>query len=203
VLGLPLARRLAELLGGSVNVQSTPGLGSVFLIIAPLVYTSPAQASAEPERLWPQTPVPVSTASQEPSERVLIVDDDETARYVLRKLLTETTYAVIEAVSGPEGLSRAREDQPQVIFLNLMMPEMNGFEALARLKSDPTTRDIPAIIITSKLVEPEERRLLDGKVVTILRKAAASREVVIVSIREALAHARPAQNEPAGVPQHG
>ena len=135
---------------------------------------------------------------QEPSEKILIVDDDETARYVLRRFLTETTYAVIEAVSGSEGLRRAREDQPQVIFLDLMMPEMNGFETLEQLKSDSVTRDIPVIIITSTVVEHEERRLLEGKVGTILPKAAASREAVITSIREALVHARSAQNEPTG-----
>jgi signal transduction histidine kinase len=202
-LGLPLARKLAELLGGSVNVQSTPGRGSVFSAVIPLVYTGPAQVSAEPERLRRQTLAPITTASQEPSERILIVDDDEKARYVLRRLLTETPYAVIEAASGSEGLRRAREDQPQVIFIDLMMPEMDGFEALERLKSDSTTRDIPVIIITSKAVKPEERRLLDGKVVTILPKATASREAVIASIREALPPARPAQIEPGGVPQHG
>jgi CheY-like chemotaxis protein len=133
----------------------------------------------------------------------MIVDDDETARYVLKRLLTETPYTVIEAVSGSEGLRRAREDQPQVILLDLRMPEMSGFEALERLKSDPTTRDIPVIVITSKLVEPEERQLLDGKVVTILSKAAASREVLIGSIQQALSHTTPTQNESGGVPQYG
>jgi CheY-like chemotaxis protein len=82
------------------------------------------------------------------------------------------------------------------------MPEMSGFEALERLKSDPTTRDIPVVIVTSKLVEHEERRLLDGKVVTVLSKAAASREALIGSIRQALSHAKPTQNEPGEVPQY-
>ena len=200
-LGLPLARKLAQLLGGSVNVQSTPGCGSVFSTSIPLEYAGQTQVSAESEGLWPKTTMPV--ASRQPSDKILIIDDDETARYVLIKLLTGTPYAVIEAASGSEGLRRAREDQPQVIFLDLMMPEMSGFEVLERLKSDPSTRNIPVVIITSKLVEPEERALLDGKVVEILPKAATSRERVIVSIRQAIAHARPAQSKPGGVPQHG
>ena len=200
-LGLPLTRKLAQLLGGSVNVQSIPGCGSVFSTSIPLEYAGPTQVSAESEGLSPKTTMPV--AGREPLDKILIIDDDETARYVLSKLLTETPYAVIEAASGSEGLRRAHEDQPRVIFLDLMMPEMSGFEVLEQLKSDPSTRDIPVVIITSKLIEREERRLLDGKVVAILPKATASRETVIDRIREALAHARPAQNEPEGVPQHG
>jgi CheY-like chemotaxis protein len=200
-LGLPLARKLAELLGGSVNVQSTLERGSVFSAIIPLVYGGQTPVSAESQRL--RTQAAVTATSEEPSHKVMIVDDDEAARYVLKRLLTETPYTVIEAASGSEGLRRAREDQPQVIFLDLRMPEMSGFEALERLKSDPMTRDIPIIVITSKLVENEERRLLDGKVVTVLSKAVASREALIGSIRQALSHTRPTQNEPGGVPQHG
>ena len=200
-LGLPLARKLAELLGGSVNVQSTPGRGSVFSAIIPLVYGGQTPVSAEAQR--PGTQAAVTATNEKPSHKVMIVDDDEAARYVLKRLLTETLYTVIEAASGSEGLRRAREDQPQVIFLDLRMPEMSGFKALERLKSDPMTRDIPVIIITSKLVEYEERRLLEGKVVTILSKAGASREALIDSIRQALSHARPTQNEPGGVPQFG
>jgi len=199
-LGLPLARKLAELLGGSVNVQSTPGRGSVFSVIIPLVYGGQTPVSAESQRL--QTQAAVTATSEEPSHKVMIVDDDEAARYVLKRLLTGTPYTVIEAASGSEGLRRAREEQPQVIFMDLRMPEMSGFEALERLKSEPTTRDIPVIVITSKLVESGERRLLDGKVVTVLSKAAASREALIGSIRQALSHAKPTQNEPGGVPQY-
>jgi CheY-like chemotaxis protein len=200
-LGLPLARKLAELLGGSVNVQSTPGLGSVFSAIIPLVYGGQTPVPAESQRL--RTQAAVTATSEEPSHKVMIVDDDETARYVLKRLLTETPYTVIEAASGSEGLRRAREDQPQVIFLDLRMPEMSGFEVLERLKSDPTTRDIPVVVITSKLMENEERQLLDEKVVTVLSKAAASPEGLMGSIRQALSHARPSQNEPGGVPHYG
>ena len=200
-LGLPLARKLAELLGGSVNVQSTLGGGSVFSAIIPLVYGGQTSVPAESQRL--RTQAAVTATSEEPSHKVMIVDDDEAARYVLKRLLTETPYTVIEVTSGSAGLRRAREDQPQVIFLDLRMPEMSGFEVLERLKSDPRTRDIPVIVITSKLVEPEERQFLDGKVVTILSKAAASREALIGSIQQVLSHTRPTQNEPGGVSQYG
>lgn len=70
---------------------------------------------------------------------------------MLRKMLAETPYGIVEAASGAEGLRRAREEQPRLVFLDLMMPEMSGFEVLERLRSDPGTRDISVIIVTSKL----------------------------------------------------
>jgi CheY-like chemotaxis protein len=132
-------------------------------------------------------------------------DDDETARYVLRRLLADTPYGIIEASGGLEGLRRAREERPQVVFLDLTMPEMSGFEALERLKSDPATHDIPVIIITSKTLGHEERQLLDGKVVALLSKETASHEAVIAGVRQALAGAGsvPKQRPEGAAPQHG
>jgi signal transduction histidine kinase/CheY-like chemotaxis protein len=200
-LGLPLARRLAELLGGSVSVQSTPGQGSIFSAAVPLVYAAPAQVSAEPERGQPRTPVP--EAGREQSTKVLIVDDDETARYVLRRLLSHTPYELIEASGGADGLRRAREDRPRVIFLDLVMPEVSGFEVLERLKADPATHDIPIIIITSKTLGDKERRLLHGKAVALLAKETASREAVIAGVQQALARARSVQASSEEAPQYG
>jgi signal transduction histidine kinase/CheY-like chemotaxis protein len=187
-LGLPLTRRLAELLGGSVNVRSAPGRGSVFSAIVPLVYAGPAQVPAELERVRPPTPVPVASGGN--SAKILIVDDDEAARYVVRRFLAETSFTIIEATNGPEGLRRAREDRPQVIFLDLKMPQMSGFEVLDQLESDPVTRNIPVIIITSKLLKDRERRPLNGKAVAVLSKETASRESALASVRQAMAQAR-------------
>jgi CheY-like chemotaxis protein len=122
----------------------------------------------------------------DPVEKVLIIDDEEVARYTFKKLLAGTRYTVIEAADGPEGLRRVREEGPQVIFLDLIMPEMDGFEVLHELKADPATRGIPVIIYTGKELEEERRRLAEGAL-TILSKATTSREEAIAQIREALA----------------
>jgi signal transduction histidine kinase len=199
-LGLPLARRLAELLGGSVNLQSVPGRGSVFSAVVPLVYSGPAQVPAELERHRLQTPA--REGNGEHSDTILIIDDDEAARYVLRRFLAGTSYAIIEAINGPEGLRRARENRPQVIFLDLMMPEMSGFEVLERLKSDPVTRDIPVVIITSKPLKDRDQRSIDGKVIAILSKETASHEAAIASVREATAQAGTAKDQPERWPKN-
>jgi CheY-like chemotaxis protein len=192
-LGLPLARSLADLLGGSVNVQSAPGRGSVFSAIVPLAYSGPAREPAELERL--RSPMPVPVASGGNLAKILIVDDDEAARHVFRTFLAEPSFTIIEAANGSEGLRKAREDRPQVIFLDLMMPEMSGFEMLDRLKSEPLTREIPVIVITSKPLRDRDRSSLDGKAVAILSKETASREVAIASVRQALAQASMAKDQ--------
>jgi CheY-like chemotaxis protein len=122
-----------------------------------------------------------------PVETILIIDDEEADRYTFKKLLAGTRYTVIEAADGPEGLRRAREEGPQVIFLDLIMPEMSGFEVLDELKSDPATRDIPVVIYTGKDLEEEERRRLMEGAVAVLSKVTTSREEAIAQIREALA----------------
>ena len=79
-----------------------------------------------------------------PLNTVLIIDDEEADRYVLKGLLTaQGRFAIVEAANGEEGLRRAREERPDVIFLDLIMPDMTGFEVLERLKSDDATKGIP------------------------------------------------------------
>src|SRR5581483_666945 len=96
--------------------------------------------------------------------------DDEVSRYLLKGLLADTRYAVVEATRGADGLRQAREVRPAVIVLDLVMPETSGFEVLERLKADPATRDIPVIVSTAKVLAEEERRRLAAHAVAILPK---------------------------------
>ena len=95
--------------------------------------------------------------------RALIVDDGETSRYLLRKLVAELGWAVVEAAGGVAGLEMARSERPDVILLDLMMPDLDGFEVLSRLKASEETSRIPVVIITSKVLEEgEEQRLREA-----------------------------------------
>lgn len=106
-----------------------------------------------------------------PSRKALIIDDDEVSRYVLKRTLsTEMSWAVSEAETGSEGLDRARLERPEVIFLDLRMPGMDGFEVLESLKSDPDTRDIPVIIHTSAPLSDSELARLTLDAAAILAK---------------------------------
>ena len=139
------------------------------------------------ERGWLMTTLDDLTADGR-GRRILIVDDDETSRYVLRQLLAGTRYETIEAASGAEGLERAREQPPAAIFLDLVMPGLSGFEVLDALRTDERTRGIPVVILTSKALDPDDHRRLDGKVTAVLSKGSSSREIACAALDFALSH---------------
>lgn len=124
--------------------------------------------------------------SPAPVLKILVIDDDPTARYVLKNLLADTMHTVIGASDGDEGLRRAYEEKPDIIFLDLVMPGMNGFEALTRLKAEPATSHIPVIIVTSKRLDENERRQLEEGAISILNKESVSHMAAMKKIREAL-----------------
>ncbi|HEX7958664.1 MAG TPA: ATP-binding protein [Terriglobales bacterium] len=169
-LGLPLSRRLAELLGGSVRLESTPGLGSTFFLTIPLRYSQ-------------RRVVPLSGGA---AHLALIIDDDEVARYILKGLLAGMHLDIREATTAEEGLRRALAERPDVIFLDLRLPGMSGFEALDLLQAEPETSDIHVIINTSKILDQREIERL-AKAKAILSKDNPSREAGVQRVRDALA----------------
>jgi len=299
-LGLPLCRKLADLLGGEVSVESQPGCGATFTAIIPAVYETRRATSREGWDVDPnRTPVlivedsaetilvyekflaagpfqvfparslrearevlaavrpraivldillrgedawgfltelkrrgetrdiPIVVVSSvddetkglalgadayclkpidrqrllatltrltapETVKRILIVDDEEISRYVLRQNLAAPNYIVSEAATGGDALRVAHAERPDVICLDLMMPDVDGLEVLRRLKEDPATHDIPVVIVTSKsLDEPERRRLLE-LATGVLTKEAVSRERALAAVEDAMGRGRAA-----------
>jgi signal transduction histidine kinase/CheY-like chemotaxis protein len=121
-----------------------------------------------------------------PMQRVLVIDDDDLHRYLLKKLLVDTPYGVQEASSGAEGVRMAREQLPHLIFLDFVLPDMTAFDVLDELKADPRTRDIPVVLHTSKQLAEDEHKRLERETAAILAKHTLSREVAIARIRDAL-----------------
>jgi signal transduction histidine kinase/CheY-like chemotaxis protein len=91
---------------------------------------------------------------------ILIVDDDEISRYLLKGLLAHSGYQLAEASGGVEGLRLARESRPSLVILDLSMPDMSGFEMLDTLKGDPATKEIPVVIYTAQPLDSHERAQL-------------------------------------------
>ena len=117
---------------------------------------------------------------------MLVVDDEQTSRYVLRRYLTAAGCRVIEATGGREGLARAAAEQPDVVFLDIMMPDMLGTEVLARLKRDPATARIPVVIATSLTIDDAERARLSAHAAALLSKGWIGGTNTDTEVREAL-----------------
>jgi len=116
--------------------------------------------------------------------RVLVIEDDESLRTVMRLLLQKEGCVVGEAANGKEGLKRVAEGLPGLILLDLMMPEMDGFEFVKELRQRKQWRDIPVLVITAKDITEEDRRRLHGYVERILEKGAYSREELLAEVRD-------------------
>jgi signal transduction histidine kinase/DNA-binding response OmpR family regulator len=102
--------------------------------------------------------------------KILVIDDEEVARYLLRQLFPSPPDQVIEASGGAEGLRFARDEQPHLILLDLLMPEPGGFEVLERLRADPLTAEIPVVVSTSKPLDVEELERLQRYCAGLLPK---------------------------------
>ena len=161
-LGLPLSRKLAEMLGGRVVVKSMLGKGSTFALLLPRLY----QGSEEVEM-----PAPHAETTGSRHDRVLLIDDHTPDRYILQKVLERHADAIIEAANGAEGLRLARAARPIAIFLDLGLPDITGQDVLTELKRMPETRDIPVVINSSKDLSAKELQTLLADAEAVLAKS--------------------------------
>lgn len=155
-LGLALARRLVQLLGGIIGLDSEEGKGSCFYVIIPKV---PAHPGSTPEPL-----APFDQARQEEQAHkslALIVEDHEPTNKMLVDWLLDAGLRTASATDGAEGLEMARRARPQVIMLDLNLPQMDGWQVLQELKSDPVTESIPVMIISASETEPGDLDIID------------------------------------------
>ena len=118
---------------------------------------------------------------------VLVVDDDAEVRQLLRRMLEPEGYTVTEAENGRAALGRLRDVAPGVILLDLMMPEMDGFEFVAEFRRHEAWRAIPIIVITAKDLTREDREQLNGYVQKILQKGTHGRDELLAEVRELVA----------------
>ena len=122
------------------------------------------------------------------SKRVLLVDDDEVSRYLVRNLLDPAGFQFVEAADGQEAVHKAEEDLPDLIVLDVVMPELSGVEVLRSLKGNPRTSKIPVVIHTSKKLDESERDSLRDAI-AIIPKENESREALTEHFEAALTKA--------------
>lgn len=127
-------------------------------------------------------------AQQNRQRALLIIDDNEVSRYLLKSSLGSTSMRFVEAENAQDGLRRATEEHPSAIVLDLGLPDMEGVEALERLKADPSTRDIPVIIHSARPLSAVDRQQLN-KATAVVSKDSPSPEIMRSQMLAALSHA--------------
>jgi CheY-like chemotaxis protein len=118
---------------------------------------------------------------------VLIVDDEDDIRGAMRDMLEHRGWHVSEARNGREGLACLTTILPDLILLDLMMPEIDGFQFAAEIRKNDAWRTIPIVVITARDLKEDERRALNGQVKKVLVKGTSTREQLLTDIRELLA----------------
>ncbi len=133
------------------------------------------------------------------NQRVLVVEDDDAPREMMRRLLVGEGWSVGMARNGREALERLAAEPPDLILLDLLMPQMDGFEFLAKLREVPEFSTIPVIIVTAADLTEEQRRQLQGGVEHILQKAAYGQDELLVEIRRIIGRYAAAAERVTGV----
>jgi predicted ATPase/signal transduction histidine kinase/CheY-like chemotaxis protein len=152
-LGLAISRRLARLMGGEITVESTPGRGSLFCFVIEL------PAVSEPRPHLNEVPRPVATLDGR-GKKVLVVDDKDENRAVLTALLRPLGFDVTEATNGRDALRLAAARPPDLVLMDLVMPDIDGLEATRLIRELPGLEDIVIIAVTARVFEQDRQASL-------------------------------------------
>jgi len=157
------------LLGGEMTVKSTVGVGTVFNVVLPLERTSHTREIGDL------------------AGAVLVVDDDDTARYVVEAHLRDTAWRTVPVGGGEAALAGMAKSLPAAVILDLSMPDLDGLEVLRRMRADARMAAVPVVIHTSRLLDRRELEVLEGLGAHVLDKSGTSRsrllEVLSVATR--------------------
>lgn len=158
-LGLAITQKFCHMMGGSIEVESEPGVGSTFTIRLPkqqkkseLIAGAKVDAGASASS---DSGIESDAITANPNHtKLLLIDDDPIMQDLIRRYFGSRGFNVLVASGGKEGLEKAKSTQPEVILLDVMMPEMDGWSVLSSLKSDPDVASIPVVMTT--IVENRE-----------------------------------------------
>lgn len=180
-LGLAISRKLVEMMNGELSVRSQPGEGTTFRVHLRDVETALAAPDVNDEN--------VAVRYRFERSRVLIVDDNPVNRQLVRDVLEPEGLEVDEAENGVQALERARDFSPDLVLMDIRMPEMDGFEALHAFGQDRRLSGIPIVALTASVMTSEAARIREAGFDGYLHKP-VSREILLGELAGYLAHER-------------
>ncbi|GAA3407011.1 MHYT domain-containing protein [Paenibacillus hodogayensis] len=136
-----------------------------------------------------------------PGDTVLVIEDDAATSELTARMLEKEGYKVMQAGNGRLALDRLQTDIPGLILLDLMMPEMDGFQFMAELRKEERWRDIPVIVVTAKTVTPKELLTLKGYVKDVLQKGTFTQQSLLADVRKFTAAAEQRDRQAGGGPE--
>jgi len=177
-LGLTISQALCQMMGYHIHVSSEVGKGSTFAVV---FQPRPAAPVARPGDLLSlpadEIPAGIAASGGMAGKQVLVIDDEEDSRVLLTRMLEEFGCRVTSAASGPAGLQLARAYPPDIITVDLLMPDVDGWEVVRQIKADPQLRNIPVVVVS--VIARENRARLFGSV-DVLQKPVSKEELSTV-----------------------
>jgi two-component system cell cycle response regulator DivK len=110
--------------------------------------------------------------------RVLYVEDNEYNRKIVRQLLSRTSYRLLEAMDGEEGVAMAQRELPDLILMDVQLPKLSGLDATRRIRADPRTAHIPLVVVTSFALSGDGQRAMDAGASAYLAKPYSPRDLL-------------------------
>jgi CheY-like chemotaxis protein len=199
-LGLAIAKKYADMLEGRLDVESAPGIGSVFSIALPLVHSESTQPA-------PKEDFHKTSHRDEPGDdrlrnggtgiTLLLVEDSEPQIVQMEDILQEEGYTVQVARNGKEALEMVRNHIPDAMILDLTMPEVAGFEVLRQIRELPETSQLPVLILSAKHITKEELSFLRGNNISeLIQKGDVNRSDLLMHIRNMIKPKKTAEAGP-------
>lgn len=173
-LGLPISQKFVQLMGGNLSLSSTVGVGSVFkfdIQVLPVLGSQLVPTQSASKKI-------VGLAPNQPTYRLLIVEDKPTNRLLLFKMLTSLGFEVKEAENGEQALTLWQSWQPHLIWMDMQMPVMDGYEATKRIKATAAGKSTVIIALTASAFEEDRQVILDTGCDDFVRKPFRQQELL-------------------------